>query len=95
MPEEASGHGIACVAWLVAGEVAARTGQSAAARQCFERILAHPFGAMPYRAHALAGVAGTLGGPDARPLADEASSLRDRYGFVTPCWFTVGCFDGS
>jgi predicted ATPase/DNA-binding SARP family transcriptional activator len=96
VPVEASGHGVACEAWLVAGEVAFRTGQPAAARQCFETVLAHPFGAMPYhRAHALAGIAGTLRGAEARPFAVEASSLRDQYGFVTPRWFTIGCFDGS
>jgi hypothetical protein len=96
VPVEASGHGVACGAWLVAGEVAFRTGQPAAARQCFETVLAHPFGGMPYhRAHALAGIAGTLRGADARPFAVEASSLRDQHGFVTPRWFTIGCFDGS
>jgi hypothetical protein len=90
---ETSDHGIACLAWLVAGEVAARAGDPEAARRCFEKVLAHRFGTIPYnRAHALAGIAGTLEGDEGWQPGAEAASLRLRFGFVTPRWFTVGWF---
>ena len=90
---EATGHGIACLARLVAGEVVTRAGDLEAARRCFEKVLAHHFGTIPYhRAHALAGLAGTLQGDEAWPPGSEAASLRARYEFVTPRWFTAGWF---
>ena len=92
-PVDVSGHGTVCMAWIVAGELAGRAGETAASRRCFENVLAHRFGTIPYhRADALAGIAGTLDDAQAQPLAIEATSLRDEFGFATPRWFTVGTF---
>jgi tetratricopeptide (TPR) repeat protein len=98
VPVDATGHGLVCLAWLQAGEVLARAGDSSGARKCFANILRHRTGRFPRdRALGLAGVAGTLTDQSAigSQLATAAGAMSKRHGFIPPPWLTAARYDNT